>query len=172
MTPELAERLFDYNRETGQLTWKVTHGRARVGQTAGTTTGTHIAVAYNRVSYPITTIIWLIVFRRKPAEGLRVDHKNRNPQDNRLLNLREISHAENMQNRGAQVNNKLGLKGVCYHKASGKYMAYISIDGKRKHLGLFVQADKAYEAYCKAAVKYHSCPPEEVTNHLTKKANT
>jgi len=37
--------------------------------------------------------------------------------------------------------------GVCFHKASGKYVAQCGVNGKRKHLGLFTDPNKAYRAY-------------------------
>jgi hypothetical protein len=37
--------------------------------------------------------------------------------------------------------------GVCFHKASGKFMAYIQINGKREHLGLFLTSEEAFQAY-------------------------
>ncbi|HHX61321.1 MAG TPA: hypothetical protein GX707_11520 [Epulopiscium sp.] len=41
-------------------------------------------------------------------------------------------------------------KGVCFHKASNKWMAYITINGKRKHIGLFKTELEAHHAYLKA----------------------
>lgn len=38
-------------------------------------------------------------------------------------------------------------QGVSFHKKSGKYCAQININGKRKHIGLFICPDKAYIAY-------------------------
>ena len=159
MTPKEAFELFDYCPSTGKLVWKVNQGRAVKCQAAGTATGTHIAVTYKRTSYPVTTLIWLLVYGRKPLEGMVIDHKNQNPKDNRIDNLREITHSQNLQNRGAQVNNALGIKGVCYHKASGKYLAYISVDKVRIHLGLHLTPSAASAAYTAAAEKYHTCTP-------------
>jgi hypothetical protein len=44
---------------------------------------------------------------------------------------------------------------VSFHKASGKWIAQICINGKKKHLGLFSTPELAYAAYCKAALEYH-----------------
>ena len=37
--------------------------------------------------------------------------------------------------------------GVNYHKASGRFVAQLSVDGKRIHLGLFSCVDEAYACY-------------------------
>ncbi len=41
-------------------------------------------------------------------------------------------------------------KGVCFHKASNKWLAYITINGKSKHIGLLKTELEAYHAYLKA----------------------
>jgi len=41
-----------------------------------------------------------------------VDHINRNPLDNRKLNLRYVNHHQNDMNRGKQINNTSGIRGV------------------------------------------------------------
>lgn len=45
-------------------------------------------------------------------------------------------------------------QGVSWHKQRGKYFAQISIDGKRKHLGLFSCPVKAEKTYIKAKRDY------------------
>ncbi len=45
-------------------------------------------------------------------------------------------------------------QGVSFHKKSGKYCAQININGKRKHIGLFICPDKAYIAYKVAKEHY------------------
>jgi len=37
--------------------------------------------------------------------------------------------------------------GVCFHKASGKFMASLTINGKKKNLGYFTTAEEAFQVY-------------------------
>ncbi len=37
--------------------------------------------------------------------------------------------------------------GVCFHKAAGKFMAYLNINGKRKYLGCFPTPEEAFQVY-------------------------
>lgn len=87
-------------------------------------------------------------------KGVEVDHVNNNGLDNTRGNLRLANHAENQQNKGLFRNNTSGYKGVAWHKATGKWQARISIDGKNKHLGLFEDAISAALCYDKAAKEY------------------
>lgn len=84
-----------------------------------------------------------------------VDHINNDPLDNRKSNLRLANPQQNQSNQGIRKNNKSGYKGVSFHKASGKWQATISVDGKSKGLGLFLTPEEAHKAYCEAAKKYH-----------------
>ena len=40
--------------------------------------------------------------------------------------------------------------GVCFHKHTGKFMAYLNINGKLKHLGYFATPEEAFQAYKRA----------------------
>lgn len=53
-----------------------------------------------------------------------IDHINMNGLDNRRENLREITRAGNALNSRLRIDNTTGVRGVYYHKASGKYAAY------------------------------------------------
>lgn len=55
----------------------------------------------------------------------------------------------------ARSDNALGLKGVNWHKAVGKYQATIQFQGVRHHLGWYDDPNLAYAAYCEAAKFYH-----------------
>ena len=80
-------------------------------------------------------------------DGYDVDHINTNKLDNRSCNLRYATKRQNQCNRGPQVNNTTGYKGVTLAKRTGKFEASIRHQGKRYHLGTFDTASMAYEAY-------------------------
>jgi len=62
----------------------------------------------------------------------------------------------NAQNRKtAPINSSCNLLGVCKHRKSGKFVAGIYIQGKRKHLGVFETAQQAHEAYLTAKRSFH-----------------
>lgn len=60
-----------------------------------------------------------------------VDHENQNKLDNRCSNLRACTKAENMRNRGVQLNSKSGVKGVSWDKFGKRWHVQVTKDGKR-----------------------------------------
>lgn len=88
----------------------------------------------------------IIMNVEKHSFSREVDHINRNKLDNRKSNLRLVSRQINNLNTGNQKNNKSsGLKGVCWHKQQNKWRAYIMLDWKQIHLGLFDTIEEAYK---------------------------
>ena len=51
----------------------------------------------------------------------QVDHINRNRQDNRVKNLRWVTHSENSQNKGKQSNNRSGHKFISPHPRTTRW---------------------------------------------------
>lgn len=88
-------------------------------------------------------------------DGKKTDHVNENKLDNRKENLRVCSVAENHWNKGAHKDSKSGLKGVFFHKRTGKFEAQIMALGKRYHLGYFFKKEEAAIAYNQAAMELH-----------------
>lgn len=77
-------------------------------------------------------------------ENKIIDHINRNPLDNRKENLRVCTTFENCQNKG-EKENKLPI-GIGYHKATGKYRAYINKGNKQISLGYYNTKEDAINA--------------------------
>ena len=69
--------------------------------------------------------------------SIEVDHQDGDGLHNWRRNLRPCTTSQNQQNRKRAANNTSGFVGVGKHKATNKWVAYIKIDGKQRHLGLF-----------------------------------
>lgn len=88
-------------------------------------------------------------------EGLEVDHVNGNTLDNRKENLRLCTRQQNMCNQRVSKANTSGRKGVSWRKDLASWAAYITVHGKRVHLGFFLDRDDAAKAYDVASRKLH-----------------
>lgn len=146
-------RAFSYDPETGILRWNIdVYRHIKKGSVAGC--GRRLQ--YKGIIYTTHRIIWKMVHGTEPLE---IDHRDLNPFNNRIDNLRPASPTKNNLNKRAHVDNKLGVKGV--HMAPrGKYRAIIVIPeenkrGKQKHLGYFDTIEEAKEAHFLAVKQYH-----------------
>jgi hypothetical protein len=72
----------------------------------------------------------------------RIDHINGNRHDNRWVNLRAVTQAQNMRNM-----RKSRLKGVSWEKRRNNYRSYLVLDGKQAHLGSFTHESDAAACY-------------------------
>ncbi len=85
----------------------------------------------------------------------RVDHRNHNPLDCQRRNLRPATQSQNMAHRGLDRNNTSGFKGVCFNKRRGKWLAYITAQGRRLYLGCDYDDPRvAARAYNRAALEH------------------
>jgi|SRR5215469_163493 len=100
--------------------------------------------------YAAHRLIWYLVTGAWPEHD--IDHINRNRSDNRWLNFREADDKTQPQNRGANKNNKLRIKGI--RKNHGKYEARITKEYKTISLGLFDTLEEAIDARKKAEQEY------------------
>jgi len=85
--------------------------------------------------------------------AIEVDHANRNTLDNRTENLRIATHRQNVCNVGLRATSTSGRIGVTRHQ--GGWVARISVNSKRLHIGCFATREAAALAYNEAALKYH-----------------
>jgi hypothetical protein len=86
---------------------------------------------------------------------IKVDHRNHNGLDNQKHNLRKATHKENMRNQSPR-RNKLSLyKGVSVKqiKSGIRYVATITKNNKRLHIGTFEDEIECALAYNKNAKK-------------------
>lgn len=84
----------------------------------------------------------------------QVDHENHIRNDNMWKNLRAANNSINQQNSSIRKDNKSGFTGVSWHKQSGKWSAYISINNRSFHIGIFLKLEDAIKARKAANSKY------------------
>lgn len=137
LTPEEVSEFLQYSN--GKLFWlKAPSKRIRAGSQAGTLRPT----GYRQVrilgkSYLEHHLIWYLHTGKWPV--FDIDHINRKRDDNRIENLREVTHQFNCFNNTA--------KGFYFDKRNKKFMAYIRINGRLKNLGRYETAEKAKAVY-------------------------
>jgi hypothetical protein len=142
---QMFERL-KYTPEDGKVWW-VKHPRRSTAN--GTEAGNMMQNGYRKLKfcgkqYLTHRVAWLLHYGSWPIGD--IDHIDGNPSNNRLDNLRDVSHSINLQNRkSATRKNKTGFLGVV--KRKNKYAAHITKNGKQVYLGLFETAEFAHQAY-------------------------
>lgn len=94
-------------------------------------------------------------FLMNTPNGMIVDHINRKPWDNRKSNLRNATLNINARNISLPKNNTSGVLGVSFHKNTNKYRAYVTVNGKTIHLGLYDNLDEAQKARKKGEIEYY-----------------
>lgn len=158
LTQNRLKELFSYDPKTGLFRRLQTTG----GQIRGTIAGVihHTGYRHIRVNgrkYQASHLAWLYIYGRLPA--YQIDHRNLDYDDDRVCNLREATHSQNMANKRVYKNNACGVKGIHLFwsrgRPTGKWRAQIKKDGKVIHLGLFRNADDAAAAYQQAASLFH-----------------
>ena len=156
LTQTRLRELLHYNPDTGAFTWRVDRPpRARAGDTprAPTKAG-YLRVGIDNDLYYLHRLAWLYTHGVWP-NGV-VDHVNGDRADNRLVNLRDVSHATNLQNlKRARGDNKTGLLGVYLRGDTGRYSANIKGPEGKRSLGCFATAEEAHAAYINVKRNLH-----------------
>lgn len=148
-----ARKTWRYDPETGHFFWLVSPSRKIVvGNRAGHTIDGRWRLYLNGKGYKAHRVAWLMMLGNWP--GKDIDHINRDPLDNRWINLREATKHENCRNMSKPLG-KTGVRGVIYRSDIGKYVSHIRTDGGRVCLGYFLSLEEAKMAYATASIKYH-----------------
>ena len=113
LTVAYVRSILDYNPETGEFRWKKRTANMfapgnrtaewrchnwnsrHADKSAGTLhPGGHVIVRIFKINYKAHRLAWLYVTGKWPEN--EIDHTNRIGSDNRLVNLSEATHAQNM----------------------------------------------------------------------------
>jgi len=152
---------FDYNPETGEISWKewvspdwyklkgaynnYMNDRAGTTVTFGKKSSGHLytgAGGINRIY--AHRIAWVISQGSLPIHY--IDHIDGNPENNKIENLRDVTHKINHRNRKMRPDNTSGYTGVTLDKRLGKWRANVHINGRYKYLGCYEKIEDAVDA--------------------------
>lgn len=157
ITKDELNALFEY--QNGTLVRKTTRGGMPTGSTVGyINSDGYKATRINGKMYLVHRVIYFMAHGSMPEQ---IDHINGKRTDNRIENLRPAKPSENSCNSKIRSTNKSGIKGVNWHKASGKWVAQLYVNGKKMHFGLFDDIAEAAKAIEQARNKHHG----EFANH-------
>ena len=153
--------LLTYDPESGDFRWLVDRGKSKAGK-AGAIAGSNVGNGYRRImidgkSYLSHRLAWLYVHGAWPAK--EIDHVNGSHSDNRIVNLREATSAENHQNLALSPRNTSGHTGVHWRKKERKWRAMIQIGRVQKSLGLYDSIEDAIAARVKGKAEKHLFNP-------------
>ena len=165
----ILRQLLRYEPDTGRFFWLPrTPDRFRTGkQTSehncniwnGKYAGTEALAADSGRGYRLGQVEGKMVYAHRVAWAMAVgswpsheiDHINHDKSDNRLVNLRAVTPAENGLNRPLPRVNTSGHCGVWWHTIGKKWCAEIKVGGRKHYLGLFSDKDEAVAAWQSAA---------------------
>lgn len=123
--------ILKYDPLSGVFTWLYTRGSVAP---AGGVAGTVFQRGYRRIkiggiSYLEHRLAWLYIYDDEDIPEV-IDHINRITSDNRICNLRASNPLSNSHNRGFDVRNSSGHKGVSWCSRDKKWRALIVAGGK------------------------------------------
>lgn len=151
-------QLFTYDAKTGDLFWLrrprqmfkthrafVQWNQRYAGIVAGTLKNDsgYVVVSIQKRLCRAHHVIWCLAHKEWPTA--EIDHINGVRNDNRLVNLRLVSRAENTKNRCLLPSNKTGYHGVT-KSSHGKYRAKGHAENVQRHLGYFNTLEEAVQA--------------------------
>lgn len=158
ITLAMLEKRIAYNPSTGDLWWlQDTYHRScgKAGDSAGSISDQgYGTVVVSRKRLKAHHVAWALYYKVWPIPH-HIDHTNGDRSDNRIVNLRPASPAQNGWNKGPLKNNRLRMKGVSKQANANGYFSRIMSNGKLYYLGSYRTPDEAKRAYKEAALRLH-----------------
>lgn len=136
-------QLLHYDSLTGQLHWIVNRrGGVKRGDLAGCLDPYgYVQIYINRKAYKAHRLAWLLQYGEHPID--KIDHINGVKNDNRLCNLRNASHKQNLENVKLSIASTSGFRGVSFVRSKNKWKAQITHNYRNYNLGLYNSAEQA-----------------------------
>jgi hypothetical protein len=154
----------DYCPDTGAFTWKAHAAMPQSWNTRWTGRPAfncregkgYLQGTIDRKHFMAHRIAWLWFHGKWPHA--QIDHINGDRTDNKISNLREVTNQENALNSSRHIDNTSGETGVSFDHKSGRWHAYLNLEGKRVFNRTYVLRQEAVQAR-KAAERQYGFHP-------------
>lgn len=134
-----------YNETKGEFTWIK---RPNKNIHLHTRAGTKNSAGYRVISlfgkrYLEHRLAWFYVHGEMPEH--EIDHINQIRDDNRISNLRQVTRSENQRNK-TRKDSRVDEVGIWWCRRRKRYIAEISLNGKKVYQKSFTDIDEAISA--------------------------
>jgi hypothetical protein len=152
---EEIKKLVKCNFDTGKLYWTISRPNAPLDKELGSLARGYLNVKILGKDYKVHRVIWMLHTGDWPKG--EIDHINGIKTDNRIVNLRDVDRALNMQNQNRNhKGNNSGFLGVAKCSTTKKWRARITVFGKKIALGSYDTAEEASKVYQEYKKKLHN----------------
>lgn len=150
-------KYFSYDKENGKLFWKDHWNESTKTRLIGKECGSiklgptgkkYLRVKISDGQYYVHQLVYFIETGLVDSK-MHIDHIDGNGLNNKINNLRLVTHRKNQQNRHYHIN-KTKLVGASFREHAGRWVGKIAFKGRTLHLGYHDTELQAHEAYKKA----------------------
>jgi hypothetical protein len=157
LTQEILREHFKYDPDTGHLFWikQNSKNRRNLHKPVGFIDKQGYVVTCTSLGgkpkhYRVHRLIWMYIHGQITQQ---IDHINGIRDDNRLCNLREVTHQQNMMNKGRRKSNNLFRGIYMANKNPSSWVAEITCNGVKHYLGVYKTPEEANLVYEKARIE-------------------
>ena len=111
---------FSYDKDTGVLT-----RLDRKNSIGSLDAYGYLVIKVKGKQYKAHRLAWFLHYGEFPKHN--IDHINHIRTDNRIINLRDVTQAENNRNNTKKINKDTGVFGVCLDKTKGLKKKYLEV---------------------------------------------
>lgn len=134
-----------FNKERTYKIWNTKYSGTRAGNIYTRKSGYQsYQVGIQDISYLVHRVIYALYHKKWP--DFDIGHANGNPLDNRISNLGDVPHSDNMKFTKLKKQNKSGVNGVYWSEKRGRWM--IMIIQKSPVKPFLTQTLDMFEAVC------------------------
>lgn len=142
---EVQQKL-SYNPETGEFTVKPFRWAHNVGKVLQPNKSGYVHFNSTQGTIGMHRIVWLIETGKWPEH--EINHKDGNRANNRIANLEDVTHAENLQGYWSVTpkNSSTGERNISYRKSRKDFFVSATRNGVLLYIGAYPTLELAIKA--------------------------